>query len=109
MVEFDELPGVVIQANKILAVARAAGSAGPGQWKDQPSQSQRLQDRLVEDAIEGCGDGAVLGQEAPGRVKNAQMMGQSDLELRMPGLDALVRQPVSAQQVDQDPRGGAQV
>src|SRR5258708_9738172 len=36
-------------------------------------------------------------------------MREAELKLRMPGLDALVRHQVTAQQVHQDPCGGAQV
>ena len=79
MIEFHELTRVVIEADKILTLARAGRAAGQCQWKNQPPQAQRFQDRLVEDPVERGGDGTVLGYEPPGRVKNSQVMRQTDL------------------------------
>jgi len=94
MIEFHELAGVVIQADKILALARATGAAGQCQWKNQLPQAQRLEHGLVKNAIKRCGDGAILGHEPPGGVKDPQVMREPDLELGMACLDALVGHPV---------------
>src|SRR2546423_5225359 len=93
-VKFYELARVVIEADKILAVARATGAAGQCQRKNQPPQAQRFQDRLVEDPVERGGDGSVLRHKPPGRGKNSPVMRQTDLDVLMPRLDALVRQPM---------------
>ena len=70
MIELDELPGVIVQADKILALPWTTDFAVSTQWKDQAAFAQRSQHGLVEDASKRRGDGPVLRREPAGWVKD---------------------------------------
>src|SRR2546425_2142444 len=70
MIEPDELSRVVVQPKEVLARNWSPGLAGASEGECQPAASQRLQDRVIEHAIECRGHNAILGRERAGRVKD---------------------------------------
>src|ERR1700682_6272862 len=109
MIEFHELPSVVIQADKILALRGTAGLAVSCQWKDQPTFSKRPQHRVIENRVKRRGDGAVLRREPAGRVEEPQVMRKSEMQLGMPALDAFVGQPMGPEQRHHSAQGDPKV
>src|SRR5205814_1719601 len=64
---------------------------------------------VIENPIERRGHNPVLRREESSRVKDAYVMREAKLKLRLSRLDAFVRQPVATQERHQSAGGRAQI